>query len=367
MKNLTLPLILFLLIGATPYSSNAIADTSWRSINHAIVKAHVVPRYQQLADASLKLEKETEALCSDPSEQHLQQVQSGFHQMMDAWARVQHLRIGPAESLERYHRFQLWPDKHNTGNKQIAKLLAKEDIALLEEQRFQESSVAIQGLSALERLLFSKKTSLDQFIINGKTSYRCHVVKAISHNLKIMSHGLRDDWDNKPPFEMLFIAAGGMMYELKEEKDISVRKEITAVFFNNLYTQVQSIIDQKLLRPLGKSGKVKPRYLESWRSLRSLRNIELNLKSLESLYDTGFASAIEADGDLHSKIKQAFKRTHDAAAAIKAPLYTALENKDQQQEIETLLTSVRQLQSLLTGPLPETLDIELGFNALDGD
>ncbi|MFC1750449.1 imelysin family protein, partial [Pseudomonadota bacterium] len=289
-----------------------------------------------------------------------------FHQTMDAWAGVQHLRTGPVESFDRYHRFQLWPDKHNTGNKQIAKLLAAEDIDALTTEHFGEASVAIQGLSAMERLLFGKKGTVEQFIKENKASYHCLLVAAIAHNLTSMSRSLVEEWSKEPPYEMLFISAGGMTYELKLEKDISSRKEITTGFFNNLYTQVQSVIDQKLLRPLGKKSKAKPRYLESWRSLRSLRNIELNLRAVESLYETGFAPALN-NKELHKQIKKAFKTAYNAASTIKSPLYDALKDNDKRKNIEALLASTRKLQSLLTGPLPEALDIELGFNALDGD
>lgn len=351
----------------------AAAEAPWLSVNLAMVEEHVVPRYEQLAEAARGLEQHSRDFCAAPDQARLAALREQFHDTMDGWAGVQHLRFGPVELLNRYYRFQLWPDKHNTGTRQLARLLAEEDHEVLAPQRFARTSVAVQGLSALERLVFARGKGPEAFVQDGKANYRCQLVEAISHNLANMSAELAQEWRaSPPPLAQLFLQSGELIGERMKDKSLAEKRDVTAAFFSNLTTQVQSIIDQKLLRPMGEPGaRAKPRYLESWRSERSLRNIVVNLEALESLYDTGFAPLLEAKSAEHraldKKIRQAFAKAHQAARQIAAPLYQALQSEEQPLAVEQLLQGMRQLQTLLTGPLPDALGIPLGFNALDGD
>ena len=114
---------------------------------------------------------------------------------MDDWQSLQWLRAGPAERFLRYYRFQIWPDRHGTVARQIRKLLRDETINVLDEKRFVQSSVAIQGLPAMEWLLFEQEQTDQAFVYNGSPTFRCHFLKAISANLKNISSGLLADWE----------------------------------------------------------------------------------------------------------------------------------------------------------------------------
>ncbi len=370
MKKLNPLLLLTVLL--TACTSMPSKPITWQSANQAIVKEHIIPRYQQLADASIELEKQSQALCASPSQANLEKTQQAFHQTMDGWIGIQHIRQGPVELLNRYHRFQFWPDKHNTGSKQLGKLLAEQDRETLQADHFARSSVAVQGLTTMERLLFSQNKGIETFGVAGNPSYHCLLVEAITHNLATMSAELVEDWSIEPvPFHTLFLSSGQLLGKRMKDKTLDQKVEVTTVFFNNLYTQVQSVIDQKLLRPMGEEfSKAKPRYTESWRSERSLRNIKMNLQALESLYDTGFAPAIltkQGGTELNIQIKQAFKATLAEINTINQRMHKILEDESQRPVLEQLVSELRQLQSLLTGPLPQTLEIPMGFNALDGD
>ncbi|MEW5755111.1 MAG: imelysin family protein [Pseudomonadota bacterium] len=345
---------------------------TWQSINRAIVVQHIIPRYRQLADASRVLEQEAHAMCTAPDAARLESLRAGFNTTMDAWMGIQHIRNGPVELFTRYHRFELWPDKHNTGPKQLGALLAAEDATALEPENFAHSSVAVQGLTALERLLFDEDTSPSSFGTPGAPNYRCRVIEAIAHNLATMSTDLVEDWNpEEPPYAMLFISTSQHLDEQPSNQELEAKREVSATFFNNMNTQVQSIIDQKMLRAMGERAEdAKPRMAESWRSHRSLRNITLNLHAVQSIYETGFAPLLRSkqDGaDLDKKIAAAFQASLSAAAAIAPGAGDVFEDANNRAGLEKLLSANRALLSLLTGPLPQALDIPFSFNALDGD
>ena len=72
--------------------------------------------------------------------------------------------------------------------------------------------------------------------------------------------------------------------------------------FTDLLTLFQLVGDLKLASPLGLSlDEPKPKLAESWRSGRSLRNVELNLESARAMYGkdgtSGFRSLMPAGGD----------------------------------------------------------------------
>lgn len=372
-STLLLPLSAALLAACTttPSAPPAPAAT-WQSANHAIVEQHIIPRYQQLANASRALEQAAHALCASPDAAHLESLRTGFHTTMDTWMGIQHIRNGPVELFTRYHRYELWPDKHNTGAKQLGALLAAEDTAALEPERFAHGSVAIQGLTALERLLFDDDVSHGTFGNAGAPNYRCRVVAAIAHNLADMSVGLVEDWNPEdPPYAMLFISTNQHLDEQPSNRALEASREVSATFFNNMNTQVQSIIDQKMLRPMGERAEdTKPRLAESWRSQRSLRNITLNLQAVQSIYQTGFAPLLrgKATGvELDRKIAEAFDASLLAAATLPPIAGDVFEDDANRAGLEQLLAANRALLALLSGPLPQALDIPFSFNALDGD
>ena len=341
------------------------AAPTLQQANLTVVDDHLVPRYQTLMQASDALHQETRRFCTAPDAAGLEVIQQDFRDTMDAWMGIQHIRFGPAELFLRHHRFQYWPDKHNTGSKQLRKLLASEDMAVLSEDRFRETSVAVQGLSTLERLLFTDKPVNELFGSTDAPSYRCLLVEAISANLAMMASGMVTDWTrgDAPYREVIADAEQGNDY-------YETSKEVTARLLNNFHTQLQVIVDQKLLRPLSTTAeKAKPRRAEAWRSHRSLDNIITNLEALQELYLTGFAPMLQdpQQRELDQQIRNGFKEALAAARAIDQPLYTIAADAQHRPQLQQLIDSNRQLKRIVGTQLPGALGLTLGFNSLDGD
>lgn len=342
------------------------ANTPWLEVNRALVDQHIVPRYQQLAEAAVRLDERSRAFCAAPDQAGLADVRAHFQRAMDAWMGVQHVRVGPVELYLRYNRFQLWPDKHNTAERQLSKALAEPDAAQLAEDKFPYASVALQGLSAYERLIYDDTSDVARFGSAEQPAYTCRLLEAIAHNLDRMAADVLREWTAaKPSYrEIVLEAEHGNSYFGSSE-------EFSARMLNNLYTSLQFIVDQKLMLPLGASpAEANPRRAESWRSRRSLRNIVLNLEAAESLYMTGYSTLLKTDAQkvlLDRDIRRSFARALQAARAIEQPLYDALQSPAQRPGLERLLAATSELKRLLGGPLPPALGLSLGFNSLDGD
>ncbi len=329
-----------------------------------IADRHIIPAYNELAISTASLQDRAKAFCKAPAEKTLKAMHNAFHQAMDDWQIIQHIRFGPVEHLVRRSRFQLWPDKRGVVGKHLAKLLASADLSALESQRFAKSSVAVQGFSALERLLFDARTPISQFNTSGSGRFRCAVIKAITHNLAHMAAGIQADWvsNNKNQGYRQYFATAVVGNEYYEST-----REVLSNILNNLHTQLQFIVEQKLDRPLGSSiTRAKGRRAESWRSNRSLRNIKHNLQSLQALYRIAFAAQI-TDPELAVKITDAFNVALRSLEQIPLSLHKAVADPAARQTVLNLRTQIDQLQTLFAGPAPQALDLSLGFNSLDGD
>ena len=95
-----------------------------------------------------------EALCKAPGDDTLKSAQQQFAALTAAWARIQYISFGPIFEHQRAFRIEYWPDKRNVVGRQLAEVLKKQDHAALEPERFATTTVGVQGLPALERLLF---------------------------------------------------------------------------------------------------------------------------------------------------------------------------------------------------------------------
>jgi len=334
------------------------AETDWQGANKSIVDNHLLPRYERLAESGKALAEQAKRFCNTQNESDFERLRAAYHKATDDWMGIQHMRFGPVEMYLRYNRYQMWPDKHSSGPKQMRRLLAEEERDVLAADRFPHTSVAVQGFTALERLLYPAQLQLSDFGRGGVPAYRCEFVVAITNNIARMSAGLVKDWQSEEMgYRDLIIGAeqGNDYFESSEE--------VSSRLLNNLHTQLQAIVDQKLLRPL-KNHKL--RRAESWRSRRSLRNILLNLKATEELYSVGFAPVV-TDKALDAELRVAFTRAIDAVETIKVPLYEIEKGSENNQKLEQVLETNRALKRLIATRLPQSLDLSLGFNSLDGD
>src|SRR5690606_3610781 len=116
-----------------------------------------------------------------------------------------------------------WPDRHNQITRQLARLLSAADDDALQPGRFATATVALQGLPALERLLFAQSSPLG--------AYGCRLASTIAANLGTIAGEVVDQW-----------------------RGIAPDQDLAEGLVDGLMTQLQIIVDLKLLRPLGEGA-----------------------------------------------------------------------------------------------------------------
>jgi len=374
MSSTRLPWAWLVLAILLPLATSARAqsdDVRYQAFDVAMARDYLLPRYQALVEATDKQEQSWAAFCRQPAADGFGAVRSAFQAAMDAWMPLQHVHTGPVSLQTRIDRIYFWPERKNAVTKQLATLLQSGDAAALAPDHIATASVAVQGFPALQLLLYDGDDPAHSFLsADPAAAYRCAYGLAVARNLKAIAGQIVADWTAAIGAMAAAPPRSGGEFGLPGSS-----KDMAQQMFTDLLTLFQLVGDLKLALPLGLSlDKPKPKLAESWRSGRSLRNVELNLESARAMYGkdrtSGFRSLMPAGGDsdaLDEQIVGAFAEMSSSLAAVPMPLDSAVGDSSARPEVEALLADVRRVRDLVGQKLPTAIGLSVGFNALDGD
>ena len=358
-----------ILMGAAPGSGGErIEPAAYARLNAALVESHVLPRYARLAAATEALATAARDVCTSGGAAGRVRAQARFHDAMDAWMGVQHLRFGPVELFMRAHRFYFWPQARGKVAAAVREAVAAGDDAALLPSRIGHANVAVQGLLAAEILLYGG----DPPGAEARPGSRgCGLLTAAAGNMRAMAADIVADWkEGAAPFAWLVANPG------PENPYFLDHREVTLAFFQSLHDGLRLIADVKLKPVVGDAAPAaRPRLAESRPSGRSLRNVIDNLEALQALYRgeggpgrAGFGDlARAADPRLDRLLRKAFRFALATARSIDRPLEDAVTDSSLRPKAEKLALQVRALKQIVRDRLAPALALAVGFNALDGD
>ncbi|HEY4164425.1 MAG TPA: imelysin family protein [Dongiaceae bacterium] len=319
----------------------------------------VLPAFKALAEQTSGLSKAADGFAAKPSQNGFNALRTAYDAVSDAWMQAEFFRLGPLGDQQRSDRFEYWPEKRNITDRQLTALLAAPTADALQEKNFAQASVAVQGLPALERLLYGD-SSRQTLSAGPEQKARAAVIKAIAHNLDALAHEITADWEKA--------LADPKTATAPFSQDAT---EAAAQFYAGLMTGMQIVTTQKLAGPRGTTiDKAKPKTAEQWRSGRSLKNIKLNLETARKavLDEHGFAMLLGSGNDaLKKEISQAFDAADAAADAAPEPMDAAVADAEGRKKVGALLVAVNQLVDVLKQKAAPAMGISLGFNEMDGD
>lgn len=336
-------------------AQSTLDENFYGRLNHDLVERHILPRYRDFAAATAGLADAAAACTTAPAP-----FVAAYEQALDTWMAIEQIRFGPAELDMRNERIQFWPDRRNTGGRQFEQLLAQRPTDIT-AQNLGQGSVALQGFPALERVLFSESA-------DGLDAFECALAAAIADNLATIAVDLVADW-TAPDGDAAMIASAG-----SADSFYASQRDVAADIYQGLYEFLEIIKEQKLERPLGERvDNANPRRAESWRSGRSLRNVEINLQAVLDLFaggdGFGFEDALAetGHGDLASAIRTALDLALTQAGSIDLPLADAIADSQARANVEALLATVDRARDLIGAQMGAALGLTMGFNSLDGD
>lgn len=324
-----------------------------RVLTNAVTEV-IRPAYARFAQAAGTMRETLDDHCRGPDTESLETSRRAFSQLVGFWGRVEYLRFGPVMQESRLERILFWPDRRGIGLRQVQALLAEKDDSATSRQSLSEKSVAVQGLTALEFLLFG--TGSDNLMSPG--SYRCSYASAIAANVAFIAASIDQGWRGDEPLAPLDLPGG--------EKGA----EALNVLIGALVHGLEDIRDTRIRVVLGDTPEAdRPRLALFWRSANTISMIRADIAGLAELFEgSDMASLLPEDlGGIAESISFEFGQSRDLANRIDDPVADALKTDAQRRQLVLLEIVLKSLTERLDQRYAAAIGLSAGFSYSDGD
>ena len=203
----TLAMFLLCASSVCASASAAHAETDHAAIARAALNEVIRPGYAALAEETAALGEKVGALCEAPSSASLEAGRKAFAAAVAAWSKVEILRFGPIVADHRYERLFFWPDPKGLGDRQIRDALAMRDESVTKPDALSGKSVALQGLPALEYLLYGDGAET-LAAPSSDGAFRCAFARAVAANSDAIAKSVAEEWREGSLYEKSFLAPG---------------------------------------------------------------------------------------------------------------------------------------------------------------
>lgn len=338
---------------------------------HDVVDHHVVPRVERLAATTARLSSDLAQVClvgEAEADARLAAAKLDFVDTVKAWAGVEFLRFGPMGEAGRVERFAFWPDTRGILYRQLPPLLAKRDAKLLQPGELGKQSAAVQGLHALEFVLYDDKKPIVAHDDDGR--FRCAFATAVGRNLEQITKDLVAAWEAPDGWRHRMYAPGSDNGVYAEPAD-AARDLVRA-----LLTGLQ-LVQERQIRPRYDTllGVAKTPRLPFERSGLGIVYLDAGLTSLRDFCQR-FGIATHAPADkawMRGWLDRAFDTmVRDAPKVPLKPAVPAdIADIDKQGADITVVRQMRfhlnGLRHMIGRELAPAAELSIGFNELDGD
>ena len=340
--------------------SNALAQTREKDVLRSTLSEYIVPSYAQLAQATRTLSGHADALCARPDAARLAATRKAFHAAVEAWSFIEWFRVGPVLRDNRVERFFYFPDRKSRGLRQVQSALAKQDGAVLEVASLAKTSIALQGLGALDFLLFG--TGADG--LEAGDAFRCQFANAASANLHSIAEDLSAAWQHDQQLRTI--------WNTPDETNRLFRtdKEAMNTVIGTLVHGLEAVRDTRIGVFLRETpDRDRPKSAPLRRSGSTMSSIAANLEGLEALFTRSRIETVlpEEFDYLGDAIRFEFQQGIKTAREMDAALPELLADAERREKLVYLNLSLGFLLNRLNGELAPAAGLSAGFSFGDGD
>ncbi len=330
-------------------------------LGERLARDYARPAVAKMAEAASALDGELRGWCAQPAAAGAARVGEAFEKLALAWTGVEILRFGPLVQANRYERLAFWPDTRGVMPKQVQALIAAQDEALLAPGALAGRSVAVQGLPALEYVLYGEPGLLGQSGAPG-FAYACGYARAVAANVAAISRDVARAWSAEGDFGRQFARpqAGNDLYRDPQE--------VAAEAMKALSTGLQFARDVKIAPVLGDSAAAaRPKRAAFWRSKLSTRLLAANVDGLKAFYLAGAYPLPAGDAWMDASMRGELGSIAQTLRAVPVPLEEALAQEEGRRLLTLAALTLKNAKAIVDQDLAPALGVMIGFNALDGD
>lgn len=355
MKEFALALSLSLSVLSAPAAGAEVVQTVLANT----VKNVILPAYEKFHGATNGLKERLVILCKSPDNSNLASARQSFSKTAIAWGGIEFLRSGPVMKENRLERILFYPDRKSTGLKQVQRALAKQDVTVTATKTLKKKSVAVQGLGAMEFLLFGTDS---EKLSSGQSTFRCQFAEVIADNLSVISEELAAGWNADNGIKAQWLNPGSATSIFRNEREVV--NEILGTAVHGL----QAMHDIRLGAFL-REKRDRPKSALFWRSNNTIPVIAANLEMITKLFDAGGMDKliVNDENGVMDAMRFEFGQARSTLAAIDKPIKDALQDETQRKKLEYLRLVLGYLIKRIDTEYSTVAGLSSGFSFSDGD
>ncbi len=343
-------------------------DEAFASYLTDLADNHIVPGYQTMDEEAQALLAGVTGFCDNasPLASDLDAVKTDWAEFNQAWQAVQWIKVGPVVDENRLFRVQFFPDTNNAVSRGVENLLLEQQTVTADIVAGQ--NVGGQGIPALEYLLYPAQANAS-LLDAADRDKRCEVASAIAQNLANISSDVNTAWQpSGDDYRANLIAGTGEFTSIQD----AVEELVT-----NWLEQLELVKDEKMLVPLGDASPGDISITEHVLSDESFNSIRTNLNAFLTLYTAGDGNGFDDiltstldQGSINSQMLDSINASITAINNIQSQFNSyedLLQDEAGRAALSGLIDNLRDVRDVLTTGFVQALDINIGFNANDGD
>ena len=329
-----------LLLAIAPATAGP-ATQDHRRLAHRLAVEVIRPAQTAFAEKSRATARAWDEICRSPSPSR-GRLADLHRDTARAWWFAEAVRYGPVAEDFRAERISFWPDRRNATTRGLARML---DPAAPEptERDVRAASAAVQGLPALERLLFDAQAGGRRRL----TPRECALGRAIAANVATLAAAIDTEW-------------AGLTETVAVDE--AAAREMVARVTTDVLGEFETLLDVKLA-PVGKSpDTARPDGFEGRGSGTERDAVRLPLDGAAALV------AVMVDGrEGGETILATLETARSIAGSLPPELGGLLDTPQRRARLILLRDAIRAARDVALDELPALVGITVGFNSRDGD
>lgn len=333
------------------------------NLGERLAQQYVRPAMADFAVKTAALHGALDAWCKNEGRTDVTPVRQAFAHTVQAWAGIEFLRFGPLVQENRYEKLAFWPDPRGVVQRQVLALLAAQDPAALKPDALASRSVAMQGLPALEYVLYDTPGLIsDSSPKTAVNPYACHYAVAVASNVLVIAGELQQAWSDKGRFGQEFTSpsATNPLYRNQQE--------VAAEAVKALSTGLEFARNVKLVPALADSSmKSRAKQAAWWRSNMTIPTLIASIQGVNAFYEAGGYQYPPTEVWVGTSFTGELQAAVKTLKGLDQPWLELVMNDASWKQLSLVSLVLKNAKNIVDQHIAPALGVTIGFNALDGD
>lgn len=330
-------------------------------LGQRLAQGYVSGAMQRFEQSAGQLARDLGAWCARPDDAGRERVRSGFAATVESWSGIEFLRFGPLVAANRFERIFFWPDPRGVTLRQVQALLSGPAGEAGDPQALARRSVAVQGLPALEYVLYREGGLLAD--MRGKSfAADCAYASAVGVNLAERGGELAEAWKPGGVYAALFAqpAADNPVYRSQ--------REVASEAVKAMSTGLQHLRDVKLAPVIGDEPDAsRERRAPFWRSGLTTRAMRASVDGIRVFYQAGGYRYGPSETWIGGNLESELSRAESLLAGMREPVGKMLADAEGYRQLQLASLMLGNIKRIVDEDMAPAFGVTIGFNALDGD